>query len=152
MNDKDMTEKTLEAFNDVFCDILNVLIFDGENVVKEDSLEQATPRSIYKAAGKLREQERDTAKYWKDMNIRIALWGLENETEPENDLPLRVIGYDGAAYRDQIQYVSDENGIERQSLLHDIRWSLWCCISDIKRDGINQRPCSIIWAQISRIN
>jgi hypothetical protein len=27
-----MTEKTLEAFNDVFADIINGLLFDGEQV------------------------------------------------------------------------------------------------------------------------
>ena len=55
-------------------------------------------------------QERDTAKYWNHMNVRIALWGLENESQPEKDLPLRVIGYDGAAYRNQLAYTTDNAG------------------------------------------
>ena len=75
MAEKDVMEKTLEAYNDVFADILNVLLFQGECVVEEDALEDATPRSMYKADGKLHEQERDVAKYWKDCNIRIALYG-----------------------------------------------------------------------------
>lgn len=36
--------------------------------------------------------------------------GIENETIPENDMPLRVIGYDGTAYRDQIKYETDPEG------------------------------------------
>ena len=37
MKDKDITEKHLESFNDVFSDIINVLIFDGNNVIKENT-------------------------------------------------------------------------------------------------------------------
>ena len=32
MGAKDITEKTLEAYNDVFADIVNVLAFQGEQV------------------------------------------------------------------------------------------------------------------------
>ena len=34
MTEKDMTEKALEAYNDVFADIVNALIYKGEQVVK----------------------------------------------------------------------------------------------------------------------
>ena len=39
--EKDITEKQLEALNDVFADIINALIFNGRQVVKEDELEPA---------------------------------------------------------------------------------------------------------------
>ena len=32
MAQKDITEKTLESYNDVFADILNVLLFHGEQL------------------------------------------------------------------------------------------------------------------------
>ena len=102
MADKDMTEKTLEAYNDVFADIVNVLLFDGKQVIHEDELEDETPRSIYKADGELHEQERDVAKFWKNCGVRIALYGLENQTNIDVDIPFRVISYDGAAYRAQL--------------------------------------------------
>ena len=35
MADKDITEKNLEALNDVFADIVNVLLFKGEQVINE---------------------------------------------------------------------------------------------------------------------
>ena len=31
--EKDITQKTLEKYNDVFADIINVLLFNGERVV-----------------------------------------------------------------------------------------------------------------------
>ena len=33
-----MTEKTLESFNDVFADIVNVLLFKNKRLIKEDEL------------------------------------------------------------------------------------------------------------------
>ena len=102
MAEKDMTEKTLESYNDVFADIVNVLLFNGRQVVNENDLTPETPRSLYKADGKLHEQERDVAKFWNNTNVRIALYGLENQTDIDVDIPLRVISYDGVAYRDQL--------------------------------------------------
>ena len=108
MAEKDATEKTLESYADVFADIVNVLLFDGERIIDPKDLRDALPRSIYKADGKLHEQERDTAKFWLSGQIRIALLGLENQTEIEEDMILRVISYDGATYRDQMNH--DETG------------------------------------------
>lgn len=102
MAEKDIAEKTLEAYNDVFADIVNVLLFQGRNFVKEDELEEENPNSGYKADGKLHAQERDVAKYWRKGLVRIALYGLENQTGIDRDMPLRLFSYDGAAYRAQL--------------------------------------------------
>ncbi len=53
MAEKDIAEKTLEAYNDVFADIINVLLFDGRLLVKEDELTEDSIHSSYKADGKL---------------------------------------------------------------------------------------------------
>jgi len=102
MGAKDITEKALEAYNDVFADIINVLLFDGKQHIREDELEEESPNSSYKADGKLHAQERDVAKYWRKGLVRIALYGLENQTEVDYDMPLRLFSYDGAAYRGQL--------------------------------------------------
>lgn len=102
MAEKDIAEKTLESYNDVFTDIVNGLLFDGEEVVKEEDLEAESELSLYKADDKLHEQERDVAKYWKNGKIRIALYGFEKQTSVDADMPLRVLSYDGAAYRNQL--------------------------------------------------
>ena len=102
MNEKDTVEKTLEAHNDVFADIVNGLLFKGRQVISEDDLTDAQPFSSYKADGKNRSQERDVAKYWQKGRIRITFLGLENQTAPDANMPLRVISYDGAAYRAQL--------------------------------------------------
>ena len=55
-----------------------------------------------KADGKIREIERDVAKRWKNGNIRVACIGFENQTASDPNMPLRVMGYDGAEYRAQL--------------------------------------------------
>lgn len=101
MAGKDISEKTLESYDDVFADIVNVLLFDGKEIIKPTELEDQLPRSTYKSDGKLREMERDVAKRWKNGSVRIACIGMENQTAVDKYIPLRVIGYDGAEYRTQ---------------------------------------------------
>lgn len=103
MGQKDITEKMLADYNDVFADIVNGLLFYGTQVVQEDDLENTKDKSQYKADdGKIHEEERDVSKIVKNKNIRISLVGLEHQTDIDPDEPLRVIGYDGAAYRSQM--------------------------------------------------
>ena len=98
MQEKDITQKMLEQFNDVFSDIVNVLLFDGKDVVDEDSLIDTPTKSMMKIDGKVHSQDRDVAKYWQNSRINIALFGFENQTVPDELMPLRVISYDGIEY------------------------------------------------------
>ena len=102
MAEKDITEKNLEALNDVFADIVNVLLFKCEQVINEKDLEADTTKSMFKADGKIHEQERDVSKFWKNGEIRISILGIENQTAQDSDMPLRVISYDGASYKQQL--------------------------------------------------
>ena len=62
MPEKDITERHLESYNDVFADIVNVLLFNGQRRVLPDDLRDTRARTLYKTDGKLREQERDVSK------------------------------------------------------------------------------------------
>ncbi len=101
MGQKDKIEKILFDYNDVFADILNVLVF-GRHEVEEADLETTGTESVYKAeTGDYVSQFRDVAKIYKKENIRFAIIGLENQTGIDGRLPVRVIAYDAAAYRSQ---------------------------------------------------
>ncbi len=102
MNGKDITQKMLERYNDVFADIVNVLLFNGKKIVDEDALIDTPVDSALKIDGEIHSQDRDVAKYWKNSQINIALFGLENQTVPDKLMPMRVIGYDGAEYKKQV--------------------------------------------------
>ena len=98
MQEKDISQKMLEQFNDVFSDIVNVLLFNGENVVDENSLLDTPTTGMLKIDGRVHSQDRDVSKYWQHSCINIALFGFENQTVPDKLMPLRVISYDGTEY------------------------------------------------------
>ena len=102
MGQKDLSEKILVAYNDVFADIVNVLLFNGEKQIQPEELEDRGAKAFYKENGVLHEMERDVVKRWKKEEVRFACIGVENQTTIDQDMPLRVIGYDGAAYRAQL--------------------------------------------------
>ena len=104
MGEKDMSEKILEDYNDVFSDIVNVLLFHGQELIEPSALESISVHSQYKGEdAKLHEQERDVAKKWKRYNVQLAIIGIENQTAVEKKMPFRLIGYDGASYKSQLQ-------------------------------------------------
>lgn len=65
MKEKDLAEKQLEAYEDVYADIVNVLLFQGESIVLQEQLETAMTQSSYVSEKELRGQERDLAKHWR---------------------------------------------------------------------------------------
>ena len=66
MGEKDILEKKLLMFNDVFADFVNGIMFDGKDVVKEDELVDLSGWSHYKSDdSKHRFQDRDVVKLWK---------------------------------------------------------------------------------------
>ena len=125
MGQKDITQKNFEAYNDVFSDIVNGTLFDGREVIKPEALVDAMAKSQYKADDNvIHEQERDVAKYWTDKNcyIRLALLGVENQLAIDMDMPLRVIGYDGSSYRDEMNHdeiVIDERTGKKHKIRHE---------------------------------
>ena len=124
MGQKDITQKHFEAYNDVFSDIVNGTLFDGREVIKPEALVDAVAKSQYKADDNvIHEQERDVAKYWTDKNcyIRLALLGVENQLAIDMDMPLRVMGYDGSSYRDEMnqdEIVIDEGTGKKHKIRH----------------------------------
>jgi hypothetical protein len=104
MGEKDQAEKQLEAYNDVFADIVNAIVFQGNQCVKPEDLQELDTNSAYMGDGALRGQVRDVVKLWKDGLIGIALFGIENQTSPDPDMPVRVMGYDYASYRHEVEH------------------------------------------------
>ena len=103
MKNKDIIEKMLLGFNDVFADVVNGAVFDGKEVVKSEELSDVSPVTQFKDDESThREQIRDVAKLWEKKGVIFSFIGIENQTNPDNDMILRVISYDGATYKSQI--------------------------------------------------
>lgn len=47
--------------------------------------------------------------------MRFALLGIENQATIDADMPLRIIGYDGAEYRGQLFTIKTEDGSIRRN-------------------------------------
>ena len=145
MNGKDITQKMLERYNDVFADIVNVLLFNGRKIVDEDALIDTPVDSALKLDGEIHSQYRDVAKYWKNSQINIALFGLENQTVPDKLMPMRVIGYDGAEYKKQ---VLEENRYKKKYPVitlvlymgYDRNWKYSNSLLDLLEVDDNLRP------------
>ena len=105
----DSNEKILADYNDVFADIMNVFLYDGERIIKEEDLENSKDRSQYKVDGELHEQERDVSKFYNGNEMRIAFLGIEHQNKEEKYMPLRIISYDGSAYRAQLLKTIENN-------------------------------------------
>ena len=107
MGEKDLAEKKLEDYPEVFADIMNVLVM-GKDYIQPKLLMDGPTESVYKAEGKTKNQFRDISKYYRDAEINIASIGIENQGKADVDMPIRIMGYDYGQYRHQI-----EQGTER---------------------------------------
>ena len=134
MGAKDITEKTLESYNDVFADIVNVLMFQGHRLIREENLEERAPGSAYKADGKIHETERDVVKRWKRDELYLACIGLENQTTSDPDMVLRIMEYDGAEYRAQLLKDGQEERYPVVTLVLYFRFDRrWTYLSELRK-------------------
>ncbi len=118
MGKKDVTEKHLESFADVFADIVNVtLLWRTGLEVDPDDLADTGARTVYKSAGDIHTQERDVVKLWKRGKVVFCLVGLENQTSVDFTMPLRVFGYEGGDMRYQI--VQRDDGLREARRAED---------------------------------
>ena len=102
MGQKDLTEKSLEFYPDVFVDVINVLLYHGKPMVEATELQPAPTETLYPGKrGELHNQFHDVSKYVV-RNDRIEMqYTLENETRAKRRTVLRKAGYEGAVYREQ---------------------------------------------------
>ncbi len=102
MAQKDLTEKNLEYYPDVFADTVNALLYEGKMIIKSQNLQPAPTETIYSGKEKgLRNQFHDVSKY-EMLNGKIKVqYTLENESKCNRKMILRKAGYEGAVYREQ---------------------------------------------------
>lgn len=100
---KDATKKILFAQNDVFADILNTLFFHTEDgKISPEDLSDTQEFSSYMANAEYHSQARDVAKYIKKQGVTVSMIGYEFQSKSETNMPIRVMSYDAANYRLQL--------------------------------------------------
>ncbi len=98
----DILEKDLEDYPDVFSDIINVFVYQGEKVLNPENLRPAALETRYKdIAGKLKRQTEDIGKYEEIDGETRVLFLLANQSTVDRRMILRKCGYTGGHYRGQ---------------------------------------------------
>ena len=110
MGAKDLAEKNLLQYKDVFSDIVNVNLFGGRCYVSAEELSREPGELITKAVSddKLRQLQMDVSMKCKKNNRSFFLC-LENQSDKNNVMPVRDMGYQHAKYMEQIKEAKESN-------------------------------------------
>ena len=110
MGAKDLAEKNLLQYKDVFSDIVNVNLFGGRCYVSAKELSREPGELITKVVSddKLRQLQMDVPMKCKKHNRSFFLC-LENQSDKNNVMPVRDMGYQHAKYMEQIKEVKESN-------------------------------------------
>jgi len=107
---KDVKEKRLEEWNDVFADIFNNLVFGGREVLKEEDLVPLPTESFSRNHdGTVRQGNRDVRKADRRNGCYRLICASENQESIDNTMPQRIMGYEYASYEEQIRELMHEN-------------------------------------------
>lgn len=113
MGKRDKSEKLFVACRDVFVEIINVLLYQGEKVLTEEAMLPGPTESFY--VGQDAEQHSQFQDY-SMFEVRrgevLALYTMENQSRIDDRMPLRCAGYEGACLP---QAVSDRDRSKRLS-------------------------------------
>ena len=101
---RDLTEKNLVEEAEVFADISNVNLYDGRNVIRPEDLELLPQEMHYKdSEGKPAKVMADVRMRWRKNGSVIAMIQIENQSEIDNIMPIRDLGYIFNNYNEQIK-------------------------------------------------
>lgn len=114
MAGKDLSQKVLLEFPDVFADVFNTLIFQGDRIIKPEELRQITVENI-STPGNMGYKQffRDVVMENSVTGVRYLILGVENQSSPDRMMPLRGMGMDYAVYEKQVRQLVSARGKKR---------------------------------------
>ena len=111
LGSKDLAEKNLLQYKDVFSDIVNVNLFGGRHYISANELSREPGELITKSSSdnKLKQLQMDIPmKCNKKYNTRFFVC-LENQSDINNIMPVRDMGYQHAKYMEQVRTIKETN-------------------------------------------
>lgn len=107
---QDVSTRNLEEYPDVFADISNVNLYDGEQVILPEQLELLPSNLSYRdIEGESRELRPDIRMKVRESGMEISVMCIENQAGICNTMPVRDMGYQYASYQEQIRKIKDAN-------------------------------------------
>ena len=95
MRDKDIALRELEHHNDVYAEIVRVLALKNRLQTDLSELLDMKATTGYRSGKReLRDQTRDCVKLWIKQDTPIAIIGIENQSDIDAFMPIRVYNYD----------------------------------------------------------
>ena len=109
MGQIDIATKMFVSISDIFAQIFNVGLFQGDIVVREDGLTDLNSLEDIRLEGKekLFEKIRDIKKQ-SDLGFSLAILGIEDQDKIHQFMPVRTMMYDAAAYEVQFRRIIEE--------------------------------------------
>lgn len=96
--------------------ILWLSVWHWKSVLTPDTLVSVPTKSFHKGEdGKWQQRWRDVTKKDVRNGAVLTIFGIENQEERDNTMPIRVMGYDFASYDRQIQSIMKENKKQERS-------------------------------------
>lgn len=148
MGQKDLTQKDLESYPDVFADTINSLLYEGKQVLLPQDLQPAPTETLYHGTGNfLRNQFHDVSQYVVQDGRVKAQYTLENESNASGKMILRRAGYEGAVYRNQYEKQTKDIFPIISSVLHwgKRRWEAPNNLKDLlKKQNLPESTMNLI--------
>ncbi len=99
MKEKNVAKKQLEEYPDVFADIVNVFLFNGDLIVKPEELENIPIPSHLTRDNR----EHQVTQIWKKGHIQFSYLAFERPVNFSKYIPFRSMEYDGVIYGDALK-------------------------------------------------
>lgn len=107
---KDLPGKNLLNCPDVFADIGNVNLFDGQQMIHSEDLEKQPTELTYKDNyGVIRHHYLDTRMKASRHQAEFAIFCIENQSGVSNIMPVRDMGYLYSNYSEQIRWIQQRD-------------------------------------------
>ena len=117
MGDKDSISKDFMGDNEIFTEIFNLAIHNGKRIIQADNLREADPNLISYISDELGKQtkscQRDLLKMLaarQDEHQVYLILGIEEQSDIDYSMPLRVMEYDLLKYMAQLRKIDAKRG------------------------------------------
>ena len=110
---KDRYEKVYTRNAEVFADIVNYLLYEGEEKIRPDDLRELDGEELLVEEKKVLQRLRDVVKQVTVRQNEEAIYmiiGLENQTQVHYAMPVRTMVYDAMHYAGQVEEIRKQNG------------------------------------------
>ena len=109
MGRPDQTEKMLLDLNDEFAEVFSAFACKNKLKLNPDALHEAVTEYHHLELGKPKELRRDIVKRYDGLKLGIIVLGIENQSEVDPMMPIRMMGYDWTRYRYQMCHVESQS-------------------------------------------